>query len=149
VGGNSGQGVATISGGEFHAGQVGAADYLLIGGIASGTGSLTVSGGLLNHAGVNRLISVNNNSDGRGELNLLGGEIDNSGGGVGYGYNAGTGTGTGIVNINGGKLTLNRFVNTKQGGALETGNAYLNLNGGTLTLSPSTLTSPNLNLSRD
>lgn len=149
VGGGSGIGVATIRDGLFNAGKAGAADYLLVGGIASGTGVLTVSGGILNHAGVNRLISVNNNSDGRGELNLLGGLIDNSGGGVGYGYNAGTGTGTGIVNLNGGNLVLNRFVNTKQGGTLLTGNAYLNFNGGTVTASASTLGSPNLNFSRD
>jgi autotransporter-associated beta strand protein len=144
VGGNSGVGVATISGGNFSAGQVGAADYLLVGGIASGTGVLTVSGGVLNHAGVNRLISVNNNSDGRGELNVLGGVLDNSGGGVGYGYNVGNGTGTGIVNVNGGSLILNRFVNTKQGGTLLTGNSYLNLNGGTLVGSTNNLFSPNV-----
>jgi autotransporter-associated beta strand protein len=144
VGGGSGVGTALISGGTFHAGGVRAADYLLVGGINAGTGVLTVSGGFLNHSNVNRLISVNNNSDGRGELNLLGGAIDNSGGGVGYGYNSGTGTGTGIVNLNGGNLTLNRFVNTKQDGTFLTGNAYLNFNGGTVTASPSTLTSPNL-----
>jgi fibronectin-binding autotransporter adhesin len=147
VGGGAGTGVGLISGGTVLAGQPGTSDYLLVGGINSGTGVLTVSGGLLNHAGVNRLISVNNNSDGRGELNLLGGAIDNSGGGVGYGYNAGNGTGTGIVNLNAGNLTLNRFVNTKQGGTLLTGNAYLNFNGATVTASPSTLGSPSLSFS--
>lgn len=147
VGGGAGLGMALISGGAFHAGTPRAADYLLVGGVSGGTGVLTVSGGLLNHSNVNRLISVNNNSDGRGELNLLGGLIDNWGGGVGYGYNSGTGTGNGIVNLNGGNLIVNRFVNTKGGGTLLTGNAYLNFNGGMVTASPSTLTSPNLALS--
>ncbi len=144
IGGGAGVGVGLISGGVFEVGAPGSADYVLVGGISAGTGVLTVSGGLLNHANANRLISVNNNSDGRGELNLLGGAIDNSGGGVGYGYNSGGGLGTGIVNLNGGNLTLNRFVNTKQGGTLLTGKAYLNFNGARLTASPSTLTSPNL-----
>lgn len=147
VAGGAGLGTALISGGAFHAGTPRAADYLLVGGVSGGTGVLTVSGGLLNHSNVNRLISVNNNSDGRGELNMLGGLIDNWGGGVGYGYNSGTGTGNGIINLNGGNLIVNRFVNTKGGGTLLTGNAYLNFNGGMVTASPSTLTSPNLALS--
>ncbi len=144
----TGIGVATISGGAFYSGT--GSDYLLVG-VRDGTGSLTVTGGLLSHAYANRLISVNNNGDGRGELNLLGGEIDNTGGGVGYGYNSGNGDGTGIVNINGGNLRLNRFVNKKGGtpGTTTTGISYLNLNGGTLTATPSTLGSPNQNFSRN
>ena len=135
----TGLGVATISGGEFYCGT--GNDYLLVGS-RDNTGSLTVTGGLLSHAYANRLISVNNNADGRGELNLLGGEIDNTGGGIGYGYNTGTGNGSGIVNINGGNLRLNRFVNKKAGTTGTTGISYLNLNGGTLTATLSTLTSP-------
>jgi autotransporter-associated beta strand protein len=140
VDGGVGTGVALISGGALYCGT--GADYLLVGN-STGTGVLTVNGGLLNHAGANRTISVNNSGDARGELNLLSGAIDNSGGGVSYGYNTGTGNGAGIVNLNGGTLTLNRFINTKQGGATTgTGIACLNLNGGTLTASPSTLSSP-------
>ena len=147
VGGGAGVGVATVSGGTLLTGRPASTDYLVVGGVAAGTGVLTVSGGVLSHAGANRLLSINNNSDGRGELNVLGGLIDNTGGGIGYGYNTGTGNGTGIVNINGGNVLLNRFVNTKQGGTLVTGNAYLNLNGGTLTATTSSLGSPNLTFS--
>lgn len=146
VGGGAGLGVASITGGSFFSGA-GGAEYLLVGGVSSGKGVLTVNGGFLKHSG-NRLISVNNNSDGRGELNLLAGTLDNTGGGIGYGYNSGTGTGTGIVNLNGGTLMLNRFVNTKSGAEpLLTGNAHLNLNGATIIASPSTLGSPGLSFS--
>jgi autotransporter-associated beta strand protein len=146
VDGSTGTGIGIISGGAFYCGT--GADYLLVG-ASTGTGVLTVSGGLLNHAGANRAISVNNSGDARGELNLLSGAIDNSGGAVSYGYNTGTGlNGTGIVNLNGGNLTLNRFINKKQSGQSgTTGNSYLNFNGGTLTASASTLTSPNLTFS--
>lgn len=145
IGGGAGLGMGRISGGAFYTGS--GNDYLLIGGVSQGKGVLTVTGGLLEHARANRLISVNNNSDGRGELNLLGGTIDAAGGGVGYGYNTGTGTGRGIVNLNGGNLIINRFVNTKQNGTLLTGDAFLNFAGGTVTASPSRLTSPNLTFS--
>jgi fibronectin-binding autotransporter adhesin len=146
VGGGAGLGVASISGGSFFSGNPGGTEYLLVGGVSGGKGVLTIEGGFLKHSG-NRLVSVNNNSDGRGELNLLAGTLDNTGGGIGYGYNSGNGTGTGIVNLNGGTLMLNRFVNLKSGSSTLTGNAYLNLNGATLVASPSTLTSPGLSLS--
>ncbi len=139
VNGGTGIGVATISGGEFYCGT--GSDYLLVG-TSTGTGSLTVSGGRLSHAHANRLLSVNNSGNARGELNLLGGIIDNTGGGVGYGYNTGAGNGAGVVNINGGELKLNRFVNKKAEASGTTGISYLNLNGGTLTVTRSTLTSP-------
>lgn len=142
--------VASLSDGALTVGAPGTtADYVLVG-ASTGIGVLTVSGGLLNHSNINRTISVNNSGDARGELNLLGGVIDNSGGGVSYGYNTGTGDGTGIVNLNRGNLLLNRFINKKQSGhSGTTGDTYLNFNGGTLTASPSTLTTPNLSFSSD
>jgi fibronectin-binding autotransporter adhesin len=148
VDGGAGTGVALISGGAFYCGTTN--DYVLVG-ASTGTGVLTVSGGILNHAGANRTISVNNSGDAHGELNLLGGAIDNTGGGVSYGYNPGSSlNGTGVVNLNGGNLTLNRFINKKQTGQNgTTGNSYLNFNGGTLTASASTLTSPSLAFSSD
>jgi autotransporter-associated beta strand protein len=82
-------------------------------------------------------------------LNLLGGTIDNTGGGISYGYNAGTGLGTGIVSLNGGNLFLNRFINKKQSGTTNTGAAFLNFNGATVTLTASTLTSPSVSFSSD
>lgn len=149
-GGGAGTGVALISGGLAHLGSPGGtADYILVG-AKNGIGSLTVSGGELNHADVNRTISVNNNSDGRGELNLLGGVINKWGGAISMGYNSGSGQGTSIINLNGGELILNRFVFKKQGAAgpdATTGLGYLNFNGGRITVTPSTLTSPSLGFS--
>jgi autotransporter-associated beta strand protein len=147
-GGGAGMSIASISGGSVIIGTPGtSADYILVG-ASTGTGVLTVSGGELNHSNINRTISVNNSGDARAELNLLGGAINNWGGGISVGYNAGTGNGTSILNVNGGNLTLNRFIFKKQNGVSGTpGTGYLNLNGGTLTASPSTLTSPNLSFS--
>jgi fibronectin-binding autotransporter adhesin len=151
-GSGAGTCVAAVSGGTLMAGTPGTpgttADYILVG-ASTGIGTLTVSGGLLNHANVNRTLSVNNSGDARGELNLLGGVLDNTGGAVSYGYNAGSGAGAGIVSLNGGNLLLNRFVAKKQssGDTNTTGLALLNFNGGTLTATTNNLFSPNVSFS--
>lgn len=147
IGWTGGMGLVSISGGNFYCGGTGG-DYVVIGtSTAPSTGVLTVSGtGFFSHANVNRTISVNNNADARGEINVLGGTLNNAGGAVSFGYNSALnalGSGAGIVNLNAGTLTLNRFVN-KSANAGPTGSSYVNFNGGTLTASASTLTSPNL-----
>ncbi len=147
-GSKAGTVVASLSGGTLEIGTPGgAADYILVG-AGTGNGVLTVSGGLLNHANVNRTLSVNNNGNARGELNLLGGVIDNTGGGISYGYNTGAGTGAGVVNLNGGELFLHRFIAKKQTTG-DIGLAFLNFNGGALRATSNSLTSPNLAFSGD
>lgn len=107
-------GTVRISGGNFYCGK--GSDYVCVGiasGGTEGTAVLTIDGGFFSHAGANRTISLNNNGNGRGELNLLAGTLDNTGGAISYGYNSAItslGTGTGIVNLNGGNLLLGRFL---------------------------------------
>ncbi len=134
-------GVATISGGLVAYDDNVAIPYY------AGSAVLTVSdsGTLKRSTGV-KAFNINQNGNGRGEVNLLGGTIDNGGGVVGLGTGTGTATGgSGILNLNAGSFTTARFNPAR-------GFSRLNFNGGTLRPSsaqaafvPATFTSVNVN----
>jgi fibronectin-binding autotransporter adhesin len=92
-----------------------------------GTAVLTVgaNGALVRVPGTTKSLNVMQNSAGRGELNLLGGIVDNAGGTIGLGTSGTSQAGFGIVNLNAGTLTTAKFNPVN-------GNTYLNFNGGTL-----------------
>ncbi len=120
--GSTGIGVGMISGGTVTVDNSVVIPYF------SGTGVLTVStnGSLLRTSGSKNL-NVNQKGNGIGELNLLGGTIDNGDGVLGFG--TGTtpaGGGNGIVNVNAGSLRTARFNPTTHG------NSRLNFGGGTV-----------------
>ncbi len=114
-----GMGLARITSGSLRF-----SEYLLLARTNGCVGVLTLDGGTLNRSNATANISIAH-SGGRGELNLTGGVIDNTGRAVAIRQNnMGSGS-TGVVNICAGSLTLNAFQNTA-------GTAWLNFNGGTL-----------------
>ncbi|MEI6197406.1 MAG: autotransporter-associated beta strand repeat-containing protein, partial [Verrucomicrobiota bacterium] len=119
-----GTAVATLSGGTLNIGT----NYVIVGRAA--TGVLTIgSGATLNHNAANLpIIIVNGN--GRGELNLTGGTLDNTGQKINY--NSTTANTVAFLNLNAGLLKNNGFV------ATSSATKRLNFNGGTLEVGGST-----------
>jgi len=120
--GTTGVGIGTIAGGTVTVDNNTVVPYY------AGTGVLTVgtNGTLRRTSGSNNL-NVNQHGNGRGELNLTGGTIENGNGFLGFGTGTGAAAGgTGIVNLNAGSLTTLRFNATSLGVSL------LNFNGATL-----------------
>jgi len=116
-----GTGVARISGGTMRF-----TEYLLLARTNGCLGVLTLDGGLIDRNGASANFSIAH-SGGRGEFNLTGGTLDNSGRAVAVRQNnRGTGS-TGVVNICSGTLTLNAFTNDAT-----LGRHWLNFNGGTV-----------------
>lgn len=120
--GTTGVGIGTIAGGTVTVDDNTVLPYY------AGTGVLTVgTNGTLRRTSGTKNLNVNQKGNGRGELNLIGGTIDNGGGFVGFGTGSSPVTGgTGIVNLNAGSLTTTRFSATSFGISL------LNFNGATL-----------------
>lgn len=90
----------------------------------SGTGTLTVNGGLLNQTSGDFIVA---NSNGRGTVNLYGGVVSNSAGKVYVGYGAG---GAGSLTMTGGVLYCKNNLNV---GQLAGASGTLNLSNGTVT----------------
>ncbi|MEI7533309.1 MAG: autotransporter-associated beta strand repeat-containing protein [Verrucomicrobiae bacterium] len=113
-----GTAVATLSGGTLNIGT----NYVMVGRAA--TGVLTIGpGATLNHNAANLpIIIVNGN--GRGELNLTGGTLDNTGQTINY--NSTTANTVALLNLNAGLLKNNGFV------AASSATKRLNFNGGNL-----------------
>ena len=144
--GGSGYGALTMSGGNIDSrgfimssanASTGIGMVLISGGTVTvndnvtlpyytGKGVLTVSanGTLKRTSGIFAL-TVNGRGNGRGELNLIGGIIDNAGGPVNLGTGNIGSTGAGIVNLDAGIFTTARFTNWL-------GTNRLNFNGATL-----------------
>ncbi len=116
-----------------------------------GTGVLTIgSNGTLKRSN-NSNLNVNPKGYGRGEVNLIGGTLDNGGATLNFGTGSSPGAGgAGIVNLNAGTLATARF------NATSFGDSRVNLNGGILKASssgndfmPETITSVYVNGSFD
>jgi autotransporter-associated beta strand protein len=93
----------------------------------NGKGVLTVSanGTFRRTSGASGL-NINSHGNGKGEVNLIGGSIDNAGGSVNFGSGSGAiSGGWGIVNLDAGTFATARFAHTL-------GNSRLNFNGATL-----------------
>ena len=142
-----GTGVGLIAGGS-----VNSAGWMILARAGASNGTLTITGGTLNHFSASQDIAIGLQGSGRAELNVAGGLVDNTGRRVTF--SGGTGgtfhwTGTGVLNLNAGTLLTNSI-------AYDTGspsaNSYFNFNGGTLkaatssaTLLPAFSPSPGIN----
>jgi autotransporter-associated beta strand protein len=102
-------------------------EYLLISRSNGGIGVMTIDGGAVYHTNATANLSFTHDG-GRGELNMTGGLLDNTGKPLTVRNSAGSGA-TGIVNICSGTLTVDAFVNNST--------ALLNFNGGLLKASAS------------
>ena len=114
----SAMGIARITGGTLKF-----SEYVLLGRTNGCVGVLTMDGGTMDRTGATQNFSLGHGG-GRGELNLTGGSIDNTGRNVAIRQN-GLNVSTGVVNLCAGSLTLNALQNTG-------GTAWLNFNGATL-----------------
>lgn len=119
--GTTGIGIGTISGGTFTFTNNVVVPYY------AGTAVLTVTtNGSLTRITVGNL-NVNQRGNGRGELNVTGGNVDVGVGLLGFGNGTSPITGgSGMVNLNAGSLAMNRFSPTTFG------SSHVNFNGGTL-----------------
>ncbi|MCX6896891.1 MAG: autotransporter-associated beta strand repeat-containing protein, partial [Verrucomicrobia bacterium] len=133
-GGTGATGIALVSGGTLNVTEV-----LTVGrnGAAGGQGVLTVSGGTVNHANATGAINVGNASGVRGEVNLIGGIINNSGQTISFG--AGSGTASGIVNLDAGTLITGSFLSLDGVNAVNFGGATLQAAANTAVFLPATL----------
>jgi autotransporter-associated beta strand protein len=117
--GAGGLAVARVSGGLLAVNP----SYVIVG--RGSTGVLTVdAGGTLNHIAANNQISVAHATGSRGELNLTGGTLDNTGHNVGFGGGLGS-SGVGFVNLDDGVLITSFFNNAD-------GTNRVSFGGGTL-----------------
>lgn len=129
-----GVGVGLITGGT-----VNSTGWIILARHGASTGILTTTGGVINHAGAANDIAIGLQGNGRAELNVAGGLIDNTGRRVTF--SSGTGgtfhwTGTGVVNLNAGTLLTNS-VNYDTNVASANASSYINFSGGTLKASSS------------
>ncbi len=82
-------------------------NYVIVG--RGSTGVLTVdAGGTLSHTSAANQISIAHATGGRGELNVTGGTVDNTGHNVGFGGGIGT-SGVGLLNLDDGILITSWF----------------------------------------
>lgn len=120
-------------------GTVNATGWLILSRAGASTGILTITGGVINHAGASQDIAIGLQGSGRAELNVAGGLIDNSGRRVDFSGGTAAGfhwTGTGLLNVNAGTLLTNAvFYDTNVASA--NASSYVNFNGGTLKASSS------------
>ncbi len=125
--GTASSGAASLGIGTIYGGTVTVDNHVVVP-YYNGTAVLTVgTNGTLRRISGTGNLNVNQKGTGRGELNVLGGTVDNAGGTVGFGTGSSPGTGgSGIVNLNAGSLRLARFNSTANG------SNRLNFNGGTL-----------------
>lgn len=118
--GGRGAGTVNQTGGTFNT-----ANYIAIGRFSGSTGSWSISGGTLNHTGVNTQIIVG--EAGTGTLTISGSGHVSSPSAIRLGHAGGTGT----LALNGGSLTASAI----QRGS---GTGHLRFNGGTLRASAAT-----------
>lgn len=102
-----------------------------------GVGVLTVGpNGVLKRTSGTQTLQINQNGAGKGELNVLGGTVDNAASALSIGTSSGVG-GIAALNVNAGTLTVGYF-NLGTGSA--NWSSYLNFNGGTLAAGTSSAT---------
>ncbi len=117
---SAGRGIVRVTGGYIRF-----PEWMLL---ARYTGSecvFTLDGGIVNHANSSQNIGIGYEG-GRGELNIRGGALESYGASKYLTIRQSAGSPTGIVNLCGGKLSLNAIQNNASG------TAYLNFSGGML-----------------
>jgi len=126
VGGSAGVGAVGV--GVVSGGTVNTTGWFILARNAASTGSLTISGGTVNHSGASQDIAIGLSGTGRADLNMTGGLLNNTGRRIDFSGGTGgtfTWTGTGTLNLNGGTTLTNAIF-------YGSGSAFVNFNGGTL-----------------